>query len=51
MISLIVTLIVLGVCLWAVESLVPLDPVIKQIIRVVLVLVVLLYIVRFFGLL
>jgi uncharacterized membrane protein YwzB len=49
MIGLIVSLIILGVVLWAVESLIPMDPMIKRIIQVVVVLCVLFYIVRFFG--
>lgn len=50
MISLIVALIVVGVLLWAVESLIPMDPAIKRVIQVVVVLCVLLYVLRFFGL-
>lgn len=50
MVSLIVALIVLGVVLWAVESLIPFDPALKKIIHVVAVLCVLLYVLRFFGL-
>lgn len=49
MISLIVALLVLGVILWAVESLIPLDPTIKRLIQVVAVICVLVYVLRFFG--
>jgi uncharacterized membrane protein YwzB len=49
MIGLIVSLIILGVVLWAVESLIPMDPMIKRIIQVVVVLCVLLYVLRFFA--
>jgi hypothetical protein len=50
MIGLIVALIVVGVLLWAVESLIPMDATIRRVIQVVVVLCVLLYILRFFGL-
>lgn len=50
MIGLVIALIVVGVLLWAVESLIPLDPTIRRIIQVVVVLVVLLFVLRFFGL-
>jgi uncharacterized membrane protein YwzB len=49
MIGMIVSLIILGVVLWAVESLIPMDPMIKRIIQVVVVLCVLLYVLRFFA--
>lgn len=50
LIQLIVLLIVLGVILWAVESLIPLDATIKRLIQVVAVLGVVLYLLRIFGL-
>lgn len=49
MIGLIVTLAIVGLILWAVESLLPLDPTIKRIIHVAIVICVLLYVLRFFG--
>lgn len=49
MISLIVALVVVGVLLWAVESLIPLDATIRRIIQVLIVLCVVLYILRFFA--
>lgn len=51
MIQLIIALIVIGVLLWVVESLLPLDATIKRIIQVVVILAVLLYICRYFGVL
>lgn len=51
MISLIVALIVVGVLLWAVEALVPMDATIRRVIQVVVVVCVLLYVLRTFGLL
>jgi hypothetical protein len=49
MIGLILSLVILGVALWVIESLIPMDPMIKRIIQAVVVLCVLFYIVRFFG--
>jgi hypothetical protein len=49
MIGLIVTLVIVGVILWAVESLLPIHPTIKRIIHVVIIICVLLYVLRFFG--
>jgi hypothetical protein len=46
-----VVLVIIGVALWAIESLIPLDPTIKNIIRVVIILVALLWVLTFFGLL
>jgi hypothetical protein len=51
LIQLIVVLVIIGVALWAIESLIPLDPTIKNIIRVVIILVALLWALTFFGLL
>lgn len=50
MISLIVGLIVVGVLLWAVETLIPLDPVIRRLVQAIVVLAVCLWILRFFAL-
>lgn len=49
--SLIIGLIILGVVLWVVESLIPLDATIRRVIEVVIVLAVLVWVVRAFGLL
>jgi hypothetical protein len=51
LIQLVVVLVIIGVALWAIESLIPLDPTIKNIIRVVIILVALLWVLTFFGLL
>jgi VIT1/CCC1 family predicted Fe2+/Mn2+ transporter len=48
LISLIVTLIIVGVCLY-ILTLIPMDNVIKQIIRVVVLLVALLYVLEALG--
>jgi hypothetical protein len=49
MIGLIISLVILGVVLWAVETLVPMDPTIKRVIQVLVVVCVLLYVLRFFA--
>src|SRR5262245_48400328 len=51
LIQLIVILIVIGLVLYLVESLLPIDPQIKQIIRVVLVIAVILWLLSLVGLL
>ena len=48
MITILITLVILGVCLYLVE-LIPMDGTIKQIIRVVAVLFVVLYLLQAFG--
>lgn len=50
LISLIIGLVIVGVVLWAIETLIPLDPMIKRIISVLIVLAVLLWILRAFAL-
>lgn len=50
LIQLIVVLIVIGLILYLVETLLPLDPTIKQIIRVVIVLAVILWLLSLVGL-
>jgi hypothetical protein len=50
LISLIVVLIVLGLLLYVVESLLPLDPTIKLAIRVIIVLAVILWLLSLVGL-
>jgi hypothetical protein len=49
MIQLIIGLIIVGVLLWAVESLIPMDAVIRRLIQFVIIMAVLLYILRFFA--
>ena len=48
LISLIIVLIVIGVILWAVNTLIPLDPKIKTIINVIVVIAVLLWLLSLF---
>ena len=49
MISLVLTLIVIGVALWLVETYIPMSPPIKVVIRVVVVVLLVLYLLRLFG--
>jgi hypothetical protein len=49
MISLIVVLVIVGVCLYLIENFVPMDATIKTIIRVVVVLCLVLYLLQAFG--
>ena len=49
MIALVVLLVVVGLCLYLIETYIPLDPVIKTVIRVVVVLCVVLYLASAFG--
>lgn len=49
MISLIVTLVILGVCLYLIETYIPMSPPIRTVIRIVVVLVLILYLLRAFG--
>jgi len=51
LIQLIVVLIVIGLILYLVETLLPIDPTIKQIIRVVIVIAVILWLLSLVGLL
>lgn len=51
LIGLVVTLIVVGVLLYCVESLLPIDATIKRLIQVVVILVVCIWLLRVFGLL
>ena len=50
LIQLVVTLIVVGVLLWAMNTYIPMDPKIRQIINLVVVVVVVLWLLRVFGL-
>jgi len=49
MIQLLVMLVVVGVCLYLVEAYVPMDPAVKTIIRIVVVLFLVLFLLRAFG--
>lgn len=51
LINLVVTLVVVGVALWAVNTYVPMDHKIKNILNVVVVIVVVIWLLRVFGLL
>lgn len=49
MISLIVTLMVIGILLWAINAYIPMDPKIKQILNIVVIICVVLWLLRVFG--
>jgi len=49
MIALLVLLVVVGLCLYLIETYIPMDPVIKTVIRVVVVLCVVIYLLNAFG--
>jgi hypothetical protein len=51
LVQLVVTLIVVGVLLWAVNTYIPMDGKIKQILNIVVVIAVVLWLLRVFGLL
>ena len=51
LITLIVTLVIVGVILWAINAYIPMQPTIKKILNVVVVIVVVLYLLSAFGLL
>lgn len=48
--QLIIALIIVGVILWAIETLIPIDPTIRRVIEVILVLAVLIWVLRAFAL-
>lgn len=48
--QLIVALIIVGVILWAIETLIPIDPTIRRVIQVIIVLAVLIWVLRAFAL-
>lgn len=50
LLTLIVTLVLVGVILWAVNSFIPMDSKIKQILNVVVVIIVLIWLLQVFGL-
>ena len=49
MISLLILLVIVGVCLYLVETYIPLSPPIKTVIRVVVVLILVIYLLQIFG--
>lgn len=49
MINLIIVLVIIGVCLWLVETKIPMDDTIKVVIRVVVVLGVVIWLLNAFG--
>jgi len=49
MITLIIGLVILGVALYLLETYIPMSPPIKMVIRVVIVLVLVVWLLRFFG--
>ncbi len=51
LISLVVTLAVVGLILWAIETLIPMDPKFKQIIHVLVIVFVCIWLLQAFGLL
>ncbi len=51
LVSLIVALVVVGVLLWLVNTYIPMDPKIKQILNIVIVIAVVLWLLQVFGLL
>ncbi len=51
MLSLLITLIVVGILLWAVNSYIPMDQKIKNILNIVVVCVVILWLLNVFGIL
>jgi low temperature requirement protein LtrA len=48
LITLVVTLVIVGVVLWAINTLIPMDPKIKTILNVVVIIVVLLWLLSLF---
>jgi low temperature requirement protein LtrA len=51
LVTLIVTLVIVGVALWAINTYIPMDRKIKSILNVVVVIIVILWLLRGFGLL
>ena len=51
LISLVIVLIVIGVLLWLVETEIPMNPTIKKIVRIVVILVVCIWLLQVFGIL
>jgi hypothetical protein len=51
LISIVVTLIIIGVLLWVINSLIPMDAKVKMILNVVVIIAILLWLLNAFGLL
>lgn len=51
LIQVVVVLVVIGVCLWAINSMIPMDGKIKNILNVVVILCVVFWLLKVFGLL
>lgn len=51
MVALIVTIIVVGVLLWLAETYIPMDPAVKVVLRIVVVVALVLYVLNAFGVL
>ena len=51
LVQLVITLIIVGVLLWAVNTYIPMDPKIRQILNIVVVFAVVLWLLRVFGVL
>ncbi len=51
LLSLIVTLVVVGILLWLVNRYIPMDPKIKQVLNIVVLVVVVLWLLNLFGIL
>jgi hypothetical protein len=51
MIELIITIVVVGLLLWLVETFIPLDAKVKLLLQVVVILILVLYVLNFFGIL
>ncbi len=51
LISLIITLMLVGILLWAINTYIPMDPNIKQIMNVVVVIVLIIWLLQVFGVL
>jgi len=49
--QLIIGLVVVGVILWAINTFIPMSPAIKKLINVIIVIVAVIYVLRFFGIL
>ena len=49
MIGLVITLVIVGLCLYLIETYIPMDPPIKMIIRVVVILLIVVWLLRTFG--
>lgn len=50
MITILITLVIIGVVLWLIETQIPMDPAIKTIIRVIVILFILVWLLSAFGL-